>query len=247
MTPQSPPLVTDQLISILLDRIDSGYYKKADDFPSEAQLCKEFGVSRSTVRTALAALVANGLVVKRPGIGTFLTAKSRLESGLDQLESVLSLAKRQSLSSQVANLSVKTIEVNAFLAEKLFVPTGTLLTSVGRTIIVDDIPTSFHIDFVPQNWLKPEQVNGAFAGSVLDLLRERYSQHVYEAITEITAVSAKKEIASLLKIPLNKALVLLREVLYEETETAISYSENYFMPEHVCFRLVRREGNQLSQ
>lgn len=247
MRPHGPSLVTDQLISILMDRIDNGYYKKADDFPSEAQLCKEFGVSRSTVRTALAALVANGLVVKRPGLGTFLTAKSRLKGGLDQLESVLSLAKKQSLSSQVANLSVKTIGSNAYLAEKLSIPIDTLLTSVGRTIIVDEVPTSFHIDYVPQNWLKPEQVNGAFAGSVLDLLRERYSQHLYEAITEITAVSAKKEIASLLKIHLNKALVLLREVLYEETGTAISYSENYFVPEHISFRLVRREGNKLSQ
>jgi GntR family transcriptional regulator len=247
MRPLGPSLVTDQLISILMDRIDSGYYKKADDFPSEAQLCKEFGVSRPTVRTALAALVANGLVVKRPGLGTFLTAKSRLKGGLDQLESVLSLAKKQSLSSQVANLSVKTIGSNAYLAEKLSIPIDTLLTSVNRTIIVDEVPTSFHIDYIPQNWLKPEQVNGAFAGSVLDLLRERYSQHLYEAITEITAVSAKKEIASLLKIHLNKALVLLREVLYEETGTAISYSENYFVPEHISFRLVRREGNKLSQ
>jgi GntR family transcriptional regulator len=247
MRPHGHSLVTDQLIAILMDRIDSGYYKKADDFPSEAQLCKEFGVSRSTVRTALAALVANGLVVKRPGLGTFLTAKSRLEGGLEQLESVLSLAKKQSLSSQVADLSVKTIDSNAFFAEKLSAPIDTLLTSVGRTIIVDEIPTSFHIDYVPQNWLKPEQVNGAFAGSVLDLLRELYSQHLYEAVTEITAVSAKKEVASLLKVPHNKALVLLKEVLYEETGTAISYSENYFVPEHICFRLVRREGIKLSQ
>jgi GntR family transcriptional regulator len=236
---QGPLLVSDQLTKILLDRVHNGYYQELDGFPSEAQLCKEFGISRSTVRTALAALVANGLLVKRPGIGSFLAKKQRLESGLEQLESVLSLAKRQSLSSNVTNVSVNTIEANPVLAETLGIPLGTLLTSVSRTIIVDENPISFHIDFVPLIWLQPEQVNGSFEGSVLDLLRDRYAQHMYDAITEITAVGARREIASFLKIPLHKALILLRETLHEETGTAISYSENYFVPDHVCFRLVR--------
>ena len=243
---QGTALVSDQLTRILLERIQNGYYREPGEFPSEAQLCKEFGVSRSTVRTALAALVANGLLVKRPGIGTFLAKKHRLESGLEQLESVLSLAKRQSLSSNVANVSINTIEADSTLAETLGVSEGTLLTSVSRTILVDENPVSFHIDFVPRIWLEPGQVDQAFQGSVLDLLRERYAQHVYDAVTEITAIAATRETASYLKIPLHKALILLRETLHEETGTAISYSENYFVPDQVCFRLVRHGVNKPS-
>ena len=38
--------------------------------PKEEQLCREFGVSRNTVRQALSLLVAEGLVARVPGIGT---------------------------------------------------------------------------------------------------------------------------------------------------------------------------------
>ncbi|MCX5661626.1 MAG: GntR family transcriptional regulator [Planctomycetota bacterium] len=62
-----------QQISQSLTRlIESGAYLPGQVIPSEQALCEQFSVSRITVRQALASLVQAGLLVKRPGVGTFV-------------------------------------------------------------------------------------------------------------------------------------------------------------------------------
>lgn len=60
--------VTDALSG----QIGAGHYKPGDRLPSEAQLTQEFGVSRTVVREAIAALRSGGLVEARHGIGVFV-------------------------------------------------------------------------------------------------------------------------------------------------------------------------------
>lgn len=56
------------------DRIQSGSLKPGDRVPSEPELVKEFGVSRTVVREAMSRLQASGLVETRQGVGTFVLA-----------------------------------------------------------------------------------------------------------------------------------------------------------------------------
>ena len=56
----------------LLVLILSGRFRAGDRLPPERQLAGEFGVSRPTVRQAVAVLAAHGLVEARVGAGTFV-------------------------------------------------------------------------------------------------------------------------------------------------------------------------------
>jgi DNA-binding FadR family transcriptional regulator len=53
----------------LRDAIVSSTFKRGERLPSEAELSREFQVSRSTVREALRALASEGLISKMPGAG----------------------------------------------------------------------------------------------------------------------------------------------------------------------------------
>ncbi len=66
----------DFLIPALHRMIDEALKKKEYRFPTEAALCREFAVSRVTVRKALATLEEEGLLRRRQGSGSFLTGKS---------------------------------------------------------------------------------------------------------------------------------------------------------------------------
>lgn len=49
-----------------------GEFSKANPFPIEGELCKQFGVSRSILREAVKMLTAKGLLGARPRQGTFV-------------------------------------------------------------------------------------------------------------------------------------------------------------------------------
>jgi basic membrane protein A and related proteins len=87
MNDAHPPLISIQITNTLIERIRDGHYTPEDHFPSEAELCKEFKVSRGTVRTVLAALVAKDLLVKKIGIGSFVVPDAQIKlTGLPEID-----------------------------------------------------------------------------------------------------------------------------------------------------------------
>jgi GntR family transcriptional regulator len=70
------PLYT-QLANILRDMIRSGELHPRAPLPSESYLQQEQGVSRGTVRMAVAILRDEGLVVTIGGRGTFVSPKDK--------------------------------------------------------------------------------------------------------------------------------------------------------------------------
>ena len=75
-----------QILIVLRGRIESGEIGVGDRLPSEADLEKDYGVSRTTARRALDELRHQGIVRREPGRGTFL-AGPRLRSDLGRLYS----------------------------------------------------------------------------------------------------------------------------------------------------------------
>lgn len=69
---EGPEPLFKQLATVLRDRIAAGTYPLNRRIPSEAELSREFGVHRSTVRKALDLLREEGLIVGVQGRGTFV-------------------------------------------------------------------------------------------------------------------------------------------------------------------------------
>jgi GntR family transcriptional regulator, arabinose operon transcriptional repressor len=69
------------ILDALRESIISGEYREGARLPSEAELVRRFGVSRMTIVKAFKDLQQQGLVIRRPGSGTFV-APSGLESRL---------------------------------------------------------------------------------------------------------------------------------------------------------------------
>jgi GntR family transcriptional regulator len=65
-----------QLYLVLHDEIGRGALAAGDALPTELSLCEQFGVSRITVRRALADLADAGLIERRHGVGSFVTEQS---------------------------------------------------------------------------------------------------------------------------------------------------------------------------
>ena len=73
LDPDSPVPLYEQLASTLREQIDAG--RIAARLPSEPSLVQEYGVSRGTVRRAVALLIDSGYARVSRGRGTFVTPR----------------------------------------------------------------------------------------------------------------------------------------------------------------------------
>ena len=81
-----------KLAQDLRKSITDGRWGVGQLLPTESQMCLHYGVSRITVRAAVAALGAQGLVSKRSGVGTRVVRPAtpqRFVHTSDSVESVL--------------------------------------------------------------------------------------------------------------------------------------------------------------
>ena len=76
-----------QLQQAIRSAMQSGALKADEALPSERDLARELGISRVTVRKAIAGLVEDGLLVQRWGSGTFMAARMHVEQPLSRLSS----------------------------------------------------------------------------------------------------------------------------------------------------------------
>lgn len=210
---------------------------------AEPDLARSLGVSRATLREAMRSFEAQGLIRRRQGVGTFVVKHVQvIESGLEVLESIESLAKKIHLDVSMGDYHIDQNSADAAIAAQLQVEAGTLVVKVVRVILAGQRPVAYLVDILPQNILTPLDLQEGFTGSVLDFLIKRGTPKLENSIAEIQAVAAAPEIARALQIQRGDVLLLLQSRLFESSGKIVDYSLSYFLPGYFHFHVVRRVG-----
>jgi multiple sugar transport system substrate-binding protein len=68
----SPIPIYHQLKTLIRGQIESGLWRPGDRIPTEQELCQLYDISRAPVRQALKELAQEGVLIRRPGLGTFV-------------------------------------------------------------------------------------------------------------------------------------------------------------------------------
>ena len=207
---------------------------------SEPELARRMGVSRATLREAMRSFEEQGLIRRRQGVGTFVVAKVPvLDSGLEVLESIETLARRMNLLVNMGELQVEQMKADKDQVVALSVPLGAPLTRVGRVIYTDSRPIAYLVDILPEEILAADQVASGFTGSVLDLLLQRGEPKLVQSRTEIRATGATSEVARALQIQRDDVLLQFVAQLYSQDGRVVDYSFSYFLPGYFRFHVIR--------
>ncbi|WP_292291740.1 FadR/GntR family transcriptional regulator [Marivita sp.] len=92
-TPARPTRLEDRVFAGILDDIRLGKFTLGEKLPSESELASQYGCSRPVIRSALAKLRENGLIVSRQGAGSFVSSgHDDRTSGYGALESISDIA-----------------------------------------------------------------------------------------------------------------------------------------------------------
>lgn len=191
-----------QLAESLVDRINSDGYPVGSLMPTEFDLCRQFGVSRTTVREAIRHLSDLGLVSRRPGVGTLVRAKHASPRFVHAIGSISDIFQYTTASGKPVLLGCEQIEAGKDEAELLRCPAGqhwvkfeTLRSFAGKRV-----PMVLSLAYVlPAFGGLAERVT---AGSepMYALIEREYGEPVIEVQQEFRALQINARQARLLQV-----------------------------------------------
>ncbi|MFZ5880138.1 MAG: GntR family transcriptional regulator [Chloroflexota bacterium] len=211
--------------------------------PSEPDLARQMGVSRATLREAMRSFETQGLIRRRQGAGTFVVGQVPvLDSGLELLESLDTLAQRQNLEVTVSDLQVEKLYADPEIATALVIPLGSRVTRVRRVVRTEGRPVAYLVDTLPEEVFRPDELPPTFHGSVLDYLIRR-GEALNVARANISAIGAMAEVAKCLEIQRGDVLLHFNSQVYDKSGRVLTYTISYFIPGYFRFHVVRRVGS----
>ncbi|MEK7860657.1 MAG: GntR family transcriptional regulator [Chloroflexota bacterium] len=130
-------------------RIVQGIWRPGDRLPSQEELCDEFGVSSITMRRSVGSLVAEGLLVRLQGKGTFVSADHDIVQGPPQLTSFTQDMKIRGWRSTARTLEADVRRASPDTATKLGLPPNALVAVIRRVRSADDEPLAIQVAHLP--------------------------------------------------------------------------------------------------
>jgi GntR family transcriptional regulator len=226
---------TAEAVGKMLEQASPGTF-----LPSEPELAQQLGVSRSTLREALRLFEARGMIIRRRGVGTYVAKPPRvIESGLEVLSSIDTLAAQIGLEIEARNLEISQGVAGAEASSWLAIPVGSPIIEIRRVIAADGRPVAYFYDCLPSKYLGPEDIAATFSGSVLSLLLERGTPVLDRSQADITAMPADAQVASSLGIHPGDVLLFLEARLLADQGQIVDHSRSYFLPGTFKFHAVR--------
>jgi GntR family transcriptional regulator len=148
--PETQPIPTSLYARIrdeLRAQIVSGLYPPHARLPSESELMAQHGVSRITVRNALAGLEKEGVLFKIAGKGVFVS-KPKPSQSLVRLQGFAEAMTQHGHEIFNKILSMETLPANAEVAQRLAITEGDAVTELRRVRYLNREPVSFDVTYI---------------------------------------------------------------------------------------------------
>jgi GntR family transcriptional regulator len=195
---------------------------------AERDLAERLGVSRSTVRAALADLERSGVVRRVRGRGGGIFASERkVERDLTSLAGLPAYLRRQGFESAARVLSTATVEADKETATALAIDTDAAVLEVVRVRLADGQPISLERARFPAERF-PGLLDRSLGGSLYELLESDYDLHPGEAEERIEVVSAGGTEARLLDVRRGAPLLAIARTAWDADGRAFERSHDLF-------------------
>jgi GntR family transcriptional regulator len=221
--------VSNVVDEILLDRIRDGTYAPGSRIPSESELSDELGVSRATVRTALAKLAATGLILRKHGYGTFVNARVREASAHSgNLWDLVRLIEGNGYKPSIQLLSMERKPASEKEALILALEPGDELIHFKRLFLADQKPVILADNAIPAALLR-SSLEGMDGGMhIRDIFKTYFHQKIEFAVTDIRSTIIDPEAHARLGGGAGRAILQLDVTFYGRNNLPLAYGVNYF-------------------
>lgn len=213
----------DQLVDILTEKIEHEY-RPGDMLPSERELSKYYGLSRTTVRLALQELERLGLVVRQHGRGTFVADRSVQTTNLSQTYSFTDQMRELGRKPATTILEFSEIESDKNLASSLGVRIGDKLFKIKRLRSADGVPMMVERTYLPVRKFMSLKRPMLEHESLYHVIEQYFHEKIRVAVEEFFASIARPADAHLLDISEGAPVLDLVRTTYNMGNEIIEYT-----------------------
>lgn len=220
---------------LLRDEILSGQHNPGTALPAELRLAQMHGVSRVTVRRALDALEAEGLVERHAGSGTHVRAPQAPQPEVTaDFTTLMPQIKRMGQETTARLMAFAHVPAPAHVAAALDLGPGERVQRAVRVRLAQGAPFSHLTTHVP------ERVAAGFseadlATTPLFRLLEQSGVEVDHATQSVSATLAAPEVAEALDVSVGAALIALTRVVFDAEGRGVEHLSALYRPDR--FRL----------
>lgn len=221
--------VANQVDEILLERIRDGTYPAGSRMPSESDLSEELGVSRATVRTVLAKLAVNGLIIRKQGDGTYVNARVReVGAHSGNLWDLVELIASNGFKPSIQSLAIEKRPATEKEAIVLALEPGDDLLFMRRLFLADGKPVILANNVTPFYLLREpmQRIDGTL--HIRDILQLYCRQKIGFAITDIRSAVIEQETYDLLGGQKDRTILELQVAFYARDNLPLALGVNYF-------------------
>lgn len=203
-----------QLMNILVEKIENNM-KENDKLDSEREICKKYGLSRTTVREALNELEKNNYIYKVQGKGNFISPRV-VEQDLIKVSSFTEEMKKHGKNPTSKLLSFEIIEAKGKISRKLKIEENELVFKLSRIRIADNIPMIYEITYLPYERFKGLTKEAIEENPLYEIFRNSFNIDITSAEEVIESVLINKLESVYLEVPQGQAGLKFERVAYEK-------------------------------
>jgi len=222
-----------QLANILRRQIADGAFRPGDQLPSEAQLCRRYGISPMTVRRSINYLSDQGVVNTEQGRGTFV-------SPLELSTATFDLQELSDLFSDGSNADIKLLDVRVVSADertarKLCLSVGDPTIYMRRLFTRSGQPIFYHRAYLVYDPTRPIVEAEMDVTSLQGLFSDVDHRLLKRGQMKIETVLMNEEEAKILNTPLPAAAFYLEHLFYDFEDRPISWGWFIFRSDYLHF------------
>ena len=228
-----------QAEALLREMIRRRDYPVGSLIPDELTLANTLGVSRGTLRMAIARLVDQGLLERRSGVGTRVT-RPKSESGITSWRSFSREMAAKGIQVENFREEFSQVAASETAASFLKVPVGIKLWRLDR-VRGWNVQPVLH----SRSWFHPRlkmSANQDFSMPLYELIAKETGIVAEQAFEEFKAVAANSPIAALLQTKRGEPLLLRRHRVFDRSKRPIEFAEVHYVSSRFTLTLdLRRD------
>jgi GntR family transcriptional regulator len=234
--------LTMATVESLRDAIHKGRFAPGSQLPSEFNLMSLLSVSRSTLREALRLLEAQGLIIRKRGLGTYVREQP-ITKDLSINFGITEMIVQAGMKPGTEDMGIQYKTASAAAAEALGVTETTPVIEINRVRTANDQPVVWTLDILPAALLGSSSISAQDleTTSLYALLENQFQIRIVQGISQISPVLATVETAAKLKVKRNTPLLCIAQTDFISEDRPILYSIEYHLPDSFVF-LVNRRG-----